>query len=104
MIRDNKVVYGGGAAELSCAVHINNQADNVGTIDQYALRAFADALECIPTALANNSGLPPIETVTALKTQISAEQKSWLGVDCLGNNTNDMKELGIYESLNSKVQ
>jgi T-complex protein 1 subunit epsilon len=68
MIRDNKVVYGGGAAELSCAVHINQMADSVGTIDQYALRAFADALECIPTALANNSGLPPIETVTQLKT------------------------------------
>lgn len=29
-------------------------------VEQYAMRAFADALESIPIALAENSGLPPI--------------------------------------------
>ena len=31
------------------------------------MRAFAEALEAVPLALAENSGLPPIDTVTAVK-------------------------------------
>lgn len=27
LIKDNRVVYGGGAAELSCAIHVANYAD-----------------------------------------------------------------------------
>lgn len=36
---------------------------------QYAIRSFAEALENIPMALAENSGLPSIETITAVKSQ-----------------------------------
>jgi len=36
---------------------------------QYAIRAFADALDAIPMALAENSGLQPIETLSAAKSQ-----------------------------------
>lgn len=36
---------------------------------QYAVRAFADALEAVPMALAENSGLQPMDTVTAVKAQ-----------------------------------
>lgn len=31
------------------------------------MRAFSDALEAIPLALAENSGLPPIESLTEVK-------------------------------------
>ena len=36
---------------------------------QYAIRSFADALDAVPLALAENSGLPPIDTLTAVKAQ-----------------------------------
>ena len=36
---------------------------------QYAIRGFADALDAIPMALAENSGLQPIETLSAVKSQ-----------------------------------
>lgn len=104
MILDNKIVYGGGAAELSCAMKINQYADNVPTLDQYAIRGFADALEVIPTALAENSGYPPIETVTKLKRRIADEQCTHYGIDCLSLGTEDMREAGVYESLSSKIQ
>merc|ERR1711920_828881 len=64
LVRDNRVVYGGGAAEISCALAVSKEADNIKTIEQYAFRAFADALEQIPLALAENSGLAPIQTLT----------------------------------------
>merc|ERR1719270_2389990 len=62
LVRDNRVVYGGGAAEISCAVAVSKEADNIKTIEQYAFRAFADALEQIPLALAENCGIAPIQT------------------------------------------
>jgi len=33
-------------------------------VEQYAMRAFADALDVVPLSLAENSGLPPIESLT----------------------------------------
>jgi T-complex protein 1 subunit epsilon len=39
-------------------------ADGVPGVEQYAMRAFADALDIIPLSLAENSGLAPIESLT----------------------------------------
>merc|ERR1711998_591289 len=61
LIKSNRIVYGGGAAEIACSLNITKEADSRVGIDQYALRAFADALDDIPMALAENSGLSPIE-------------------------------------------
>merc|ERR1712051_519637 len=69
LVRDNRVVYGGGAAEISCALAVSKAADKIKTIEQYAFRAFADALECVPLALAENCGLPPIETLSEIKSR-----------------------------------
>ena len=38
LVRDNRVVYGGGAAEISCALAVSKEADNIKTIEQYAFR------------------------------------------------------------------
>ncbi|MGC6488302.1 MAG: TCP-1/cpn60 chaperonin family protein, partial [Planctomycetota bacterium] len=45
------IVYGGGSAEISCALKINELADSVGGIEQYAIRSFASALGDVPMAL-----------------------------------------------------
>ena len=39
------------------------------------MRAFSDALDVIPLALAENSGLAPIESLTEVKSR----QVRWLG-------------------------
>jgi T-complex protein 1 subunit epsilon len=52
------------------------------------LRAFADALEAIPIALAENSGLSPLESVTEIKARQVAENNPALGIDCLFKGTN----------------
>merc|ERR1712023_461637 len=56
LIRDNRIVYGGGAAEISCSLKVNEAADKTQGVEQYAMRAFADALEMTPMALSENSG------------------------------------------------
>lgn len=52
------------------------------------MRAFADALESIPLALAENSGMNPIETVAKVKAEQACEDNPRLGVDCMGRGTN----------------
>ncbi|GJN87084.1 hypothetical protein Rhopal_000029-T1 [Rhodotorula paludigena] len=104
LVRDNRVVYGGGAAEIACSLAVARAADEVATIEQYAMRAFAGALDAIPLALAENSGLAPIETLAEVKSRQAVEGNSRLGIDCMGNGQYDMKEQFVIDPLISKKQ
>ena len=52
------------------------------------MRAFADALDCVPMALAENSGLSPIETLANIKSRQAKEKNTRLGVDCMQTGSN----------------
>jgi T-complex protein 1 subunit epsilon len=104
LVRSNAIVFGGGSAELACALAVEAAADTVPGVEQYAMRAFADALEAVPLALAENSGLPPIETVAAVKAAQVLQGNPRLGVDCKGEGTNDMREQNVFETLIGKQQ
>jgi len=104
LVRDNHIIYGGGSAEISCSLAIQKAADSVSTLEQYAIRAFADALEEIPMTLAANSAYPPVQTVGDVKAKQIAEKNSFLGIDCLRKGTNDMKQQGVFETLLGKQQ
>lgn len=104
LVKDGRVVYGGGAAELSCAVKVADEADKIPGLEQYAMRAFASALDAIPAALAENSGLSPIETLADVKSRQIKENNSRLGIDCLSSGTNDMRDLFVIDPLIGKRQ
>jgi T-complex protein 1 subunit epsilon len=57
-------------------------------LEQYAIRAFADALDAIPMALAENSGLAPIESLADAKARQVEENNPRLGIDCMGKGEN----------------
>lgn len=120
LVKDNRVVYGGGAADISAAIAVANAADQIPSIEQYAMRAFASALDAVPMALAENSGLSPIETLAEVRNRQRTENNSRLGVDCNGRGENgtdadfvsffslilflDMKKQFVYDPLISKRQ
>ncbi|EDL82645.1 chaperonin subunit 5 (epsilon), isoform CRA_a [Rattus norvegicus] len=104
LIRDNRVVYGGGAAEISCALAVSQEADKCPTLEQYAMRAFADALEVIPMALSENSGMNPIQTMTEVRARQVKESNPALGIDCLHKGSNDMQYQHVIETLIGKKQ
>jgi T-complex protein 1 subunit epsilon len=81
MIKNNNVVGGGGATELACSIAVAEAADKIKGVEQYAVRAFADALEEIPLTLAENSGFNPIEYVSALREEQISEANPFIGVD-----------------------
>ncbi|RYQ83148.1 hypothetical protein Ahy_B10g101769 isoform A [Arachis hypogaea] len=104
LIRNNSIVYGGGSAEISCSIAVEAAADRYPGVEQYAIRAFGDALEAIPMALAENSGLQPIETLSAVKSQQIKDNNPNFGIDCNDVGTNDMREQNVFETLIGKQQ
>lgn len=102
LIRDNRIVYGGGSAEIAASQAVIVNADTVSTVDQYAIRAFADALEQIPINLAINSGLNPVKALSdARKAQLEGGNP-YCGIDCMDRGTIDMKEQRVFETLHGK--
>jgi T-complex protein 1 subunit epsilon len=104
LIKDNRVVYGGGSAEIACSLAVSEYADSVPGIEQYAIRAFADALDDIPMALAENAGLQPIVESSNIKSRQLAEKNPRLGIDCNQIGSADMKDHLVFETLIGKKQ
>ena len=104
LVKYSRVVYGGGAAEVTMSLAVSEEADKQRGIDQYAFRGFAQALDTIPMTLAENSGLDPIGTLSTLKSKQLKEKISNIGVDCLGYGSNDMKELFVVDPFIGKKQ
>ncbi|MCJ1450010.1 T-complex protein 1 subunit epsilon [Mycoblastus sanguinarius] len=104
LVKDNRVVYGGGAAEIACSLAVEEAAVKSPGLEQYAMRAFSDALDSVPMALAENSGLSPIETLASIKSRQVKEKNSRLGVDCMQTGSNDMREHFVIDPLIGKRQ
>lgn len=104
LVKDSRVVYGGGAAEVTMSIAVSEEADKQTGIDQYAFRAFSQALDTIPMTLAENSGLNPIEALSLLKSKQIKEKSSHIGVDALGKGSNDMKKLFVVDPFIGKKQ
>ncbi|CAE8598395.1 unnamed protein product [Polarella glacialis] len=102
LIRDPRVVPGGGASEMAASLAVLSAADQEQTIDQYSMKAFAQALDTIPMALAENSGLSSIGEMATVKGLQETTQNAWHGVDCMQVGTTDMWEQSVYEACASK--
>ena len=47
LIRNNKIVYGGGSCEISCSLHLHEEADKIPSIEQYAIRVCIYIYMCV---------------------------------------------------------
>lgn len=67
LVRKRALIAGGGAPEIEMALKLAAHAQTLEGVDAYCFRAFANALEVIPSTLAENAGLNAIGTVTELR-------------------------------------
>ena len=65
------------------------------------MRAFSDALDSIPMALAENSGLSSIQTVANIKSRQIGPSNSRLGIDCM--QTGDCGKTDIVDADNGYI-
>jgi len=104
IMREPKIVGGGGAPEVELALRLREFAATVGGKEQLAIEAFADALETIPSVLAESAGMDPLDTVMQLRSLHSKGLK-FAGVDVLnGKTADDMISVNVYEPLVVKKQ
>ncbi len=102
-IRDGKIVAGGGAPEVEVSLRLRDYAKTVGGREQLAIEAFADALEVIPRALAENAGLDPIDVLVELRSKHEKEAASF-GLNVYTGEAVDMLSAGVVEPLRVKTQ
>jgi thermosome len=102
-IRDKKIVPGGGAPEIEVASKLRDYAKTVGGREQLAIEAFADALEVIPRALAENAGLDPIDMLVDLRSRHEKEGPNY-GLNVYKGEAVDMLKEGVVEPLRVKTQ
>merc|ERR1711922_103557 len=62
LVKKRFIIAGGGAPETELAYQLTQYAQGLPGVDAYCLRAYAEALEVIPSTLAENAGLNPIAT------------------------------------------
>lgn len=67
LVKKRALIAGGGAPEIEMALRLASHSNTLEGVDAYCFRAFADAMEVIPSTLAENAGLNPIATVTELR-------------------------------------
>ena len=97
------IVAGGGSPETFAATKIRAWAKSLEGREQLAVEKFADSLEAIPLALAENAGMDPIDTLTNLRSkQIKGEK--WIGIDVMKAKVGNMKTSDIIEPLAVKQQ
>ncbi len=104
-LEDGKVVAGGGAAEIELSTKVADYAATVGGREQLAIEAFAQALEVIPWALAENAGLDPIDVIIKLKNAHGGKKDSkYFGIDLNTGEAANMLEQNVIEPLRVKIQ
>jgi chaperonin GroEL (HSP60 family) len=102
-VEDGRVVPGGGAPEVELALHLRKYASKLPGREQFAVEAFAKALEHIPRALAQNAGLEAIDVLVQMRSAHEQGQ-SGAGIDVLKGKPVDMVKLGVLEPLRVKSQ
>jgi T-complex protein 1 subunit theta len=122
---DGRLVYGGGAVEMALSVALQQEAEQVPGLEQYALAAFGKALEVVPRTLAENAGwnatrvLADLKAAHAANPCTSSSSSSGSGSVCAvgvnierdgvdddgvtGAGTADMQTVGVVDLLATKL-
>jgi len=103
VIRDRKVVAGAGAIEMELSKKIKEFANTLSGREQLAVIEFANAFEFIPSTLAENAGLDPIDVLTELKSRHD-KGENYAGINIFNDKVENVVEKGIIEPARIKRQ
>ncbi|MEM0476444.1 MAG: thermosome subunit beta [Candidatus Aenigmatarchaeota archaeon] len=102
-LADGYFVAGGGAPEMEIAINVRKEAQKYSGREQLAILAFADAIEVIPKAIAENAGMDTIDIILKLRAEHEKGNITY-GVDVDKGDVGDMLEKGVIEPLRVKTQ
>jgi archaeal chaperonin len=102
-VEDGTMVTGGGSTAVELAMLLKGYADSVGGREQIAIGAFASALEIVPTTLAENAGLDPLDVLIEMKKAHQAGDK-FAGLNVFTGKIVDMRKENVLEPLHMDRQ
>lgn len=97
------IVAGGGAPEAEIASQLREYSNKLSGREQLAVLKFADALESIPLALAENAGMDPIDTQVEIRSK-HGQAKKWFGINVRTGKVSDMMGDDVVEPTAVKEQ
>lgn len=92
------LICGGGAPEVQMALRLSRHATTLTGAAALATDAFAEALLAIPTILAENAGLQPVQVVTELRNWHAKGQRHY-GINVRKGSVSDMTEENVLQPL-----
>jgi T-complex protein 1 subunit alpha len=111
VMESKSVVPGGGAVEVALSVHMEHLASTMGSREQLALAAFAQAMLIIPKTLAVNGAYDATDLVARLRSFHHAAQTDskkvdckWMGLDLEEGKVRDNLRAGVLEPAMSKIK
>ncbi len=106
-LKSGLVVPGGGAIEVELARRLREFGQSLSGREQLAVEEFASALEFVPTTLAENAGIDPIDVLTELKSKHDAGERN-MGINLFTNKVENVLNadagVRIIEPLKIKTQ
>jgi thermosome len=102
-LEDQKIVVGGGSPEIELSLRLKEYAATLKGREQLAVMKFAESLEVIPSTLAENAGLDPIDMLVEMRSQHEKGNKR-AGLNVYTGKVEDMFENNVVEPLRIKTQ
>lgn len=103
LVRDTRRLPAGGATEMHLSVRLAAEAKKQGGLEQYTLRKFSEALEIVPRAICENTGLDATTVVSKMQQAHAAPEGARLGVDTLAGDLADLSEQNVTDLYAPKV-
>jgi len=98
LIKKRFLIVGGGAPETELILKLNKYAKTLSGPPHFCVKAFADALEIIPSTLAENAGLHPISICTELRRR-HAEGEIYCGINVRKSLITNLRDEKILQPL-----
>lgn len=98
LVKKRALIAGGGSPEVHVARLLAEYAQRLSGMEAYCFQAYAEALEIIPTTLAENAGLNPISIVTELRNRHALGERT-AGINVRKGQITNILEENVLQPL-----
>lgn len=98
LVKKRALIAGGGSPEIHISRLLAEHAQTLSSMEAYCMQAYAEALEVIPTTLAENAGLNPISIVTELRNRHALGERT-AGINVRKGTITNILEENVLQPL-----
>ncbi|SNX84280.1 probable CCT4 - component of chaperonin-containing T-complex [Melanopsichium pennsylvanicum] len=98
LVKKKALIAGGGAPEVHVSRLLSQYSQTLKGMEAYCFQSYAEALEVIPTTLAENAGLNPISIVTELRNRHALGERT-AGINVRKGQITNILEENVLQPL-----